>query len=869
MTDPAAPTLLVVTGDYDILQRVRAILQEDGVSVQPGYSHLDALYLLNMQTFDGAFIDASVRDRRTDEATFAVLGRMAPELRCIVYAPANGASIDNTEVTDHQVLLSSLDDRALRRAYRQLFAPDSAVEGGETSLLQDAYDAPAGESWTAEEVHAFLTLSRSLTEVLDLTEVLNRVVTAARDLTGAEEGMILLPDGDSDQLYLRARVGIDSETARNFRVRTQDTLAGWVFSSGQPSLIGRSGPQKVKTEYFVKSLLYVPILLKGKPIGVLGVNNKTRDDTFQSRQQDLLMSLAAYAAIAIENARIHGQSIKRAREMKALVDAGEQLNQSLELDHALLATVQQMVRLVNVNDAMLFELDDGGATISLRARCRRLMWRSTRCPMIDPESRPLLRAALRSGSVRVLSASSGEEGALLAAQGAAEMMIIPIRSGERELGVLLAYATHARFSAQMTGPDRLRHVLQIVHEVVGELARGRERSAHQIARAAEDINAELDADWVELGLMQEGGLIALQASVGVSVWMDTPPLTLALESFPDLQNTLQMQAVMNVHRGDDHAPPSARALLDFAGTNMLLGLPLMQRGSPIGMIMFGDSEHDHYFSPREIDLARAIAGQAAAAVDNARLYYELQESLAELRATQNRLIQTERLSAMGELAAAVAHQINNPLTTILSDGQLLLERTPEASPEAESLAAIVRAGKRAKGVVRRLLGAVRTSDTTALELIDVPGTIDETVALLRSHIAKAGIRLSVVLPEGPVEAVRAVPGELDDVWLNLLLNAHDALAGRRGAEMGIALEAHPERRMLEISVWDNGIGIPPEYLESIFKPFFTTKAPGEGTGLGLHIARQAVEHAGGTLRVESAPDRGARFIIELPTVGKG
>src|SRR5690606_9639976 len=108
---------------------------------------------------------------------------------------------------------------------------------------------------TDEELQTLFALGRSLTEVLDLSEVLNRVVEAARRLTNAEEGMILLPDGQSGQLYLRAKVGIDVEVADNFRIRTHDTIAGTVFQTGLPMLLAESGPQKVKTEYFVNSLL--------------------------------------------------------------------------------------------------------------------------------------------------------------------------------------------------------------------------------------------------------------------------------------------------------------------------------------------------------------------------------------------------------------------------------------------------------------------------------------------------------------------------------------------------------------------------------------------------------------------------------------
>ena len=112
----------------------------------------------------------------------------------------------------------------------------------------------------------------------------------------------------------------------------------------------------------------------------------------------------------------------------------------------------------------------------------------------------------------------------------------------------------------------------------------------------------------------------------------------------------------------------------------------------------------------------------------------------------------------------------------------------------------------------------------------------------------------------------AVKGQLDDVWLNLLLNAHDALAGYTNAVIGIEVDYNADGGRVEIIVWDNGPGIPDEIKTEIFDPFFTTKPVGEGTGLGLHICRQVVERIGGKIWVESEYGTGTRFMIHLPVI---
>jgi len=179
------------------------------------------------------------------------------------------------------------------------------------------------------------------------------------------------------------------------------------------------------------------------------------------------------------------------------------------------------------------------------------------------------------------------------------------------------------------------------------------------------------------------------------------------------------------------------------------------------------------------------------------------------------------------------------------------------------LSAISRSGKRAAGVVRRLLAMARpiSADTTR-EAVNVLDTIAEVTALVRPHVEREGIRFIVKLPaEAP--PVLAVPGELDDVWLNLILNAHDVLLGCPEPEIGVVAQYHHADAILEVDIWDNGPGIPKEIVGEIFKPFFTTKPQGEGTGLGLHICRQVVDRVGGTISVQTSGS-GTRFVVRLP-----
>ncbi|MBE2182920.1 MAG: GAF domain-containing protein [Anaerolineae bacterium] len=826
------------------------------------------MYLANTVHFDAAFIDASISDKRTGESTCSVLLRTVNDLPQVVYLPRT-ASLNGVAVqaSDAVVVLSALDEAAVSRAFEKVLGLESNVGTG-AGLPASSWNKAGGSQWTSEEVQAFLTLSRSLTEVLDLTEVLNRVVTAARDLTNAEEGMILLPDGESEQLYLRAKVGIDTETARNFRVKTQDSLAGQVFKLGKPTLIGQSGPLKVKTEYFVNSLLYVPILLKGKAIGVLGVNNRHKEDIFDERHQDLLLNLAAYAAIAIENARVHGLSVKRTRELKSLVDAGEVLNQSLQLEGTLATVVEQAVRMLNVSDAFVLEIDRPAGIFRLIARRRHLMWRAGQEPLIHIPNIPELEAAINGRGLTVVSNESSPPTARwLEANGAKSALLVPIAGDTSLLGVVLSFSVHAADDNTMPSYENMMRIRNLVSDIVGELAKGRDRSVAQVYKLTDEINRVLGTDWTEFAFQADDQTLAVQLSVGTTVRIGQDEPGIEITMLPELLNALDMQVAINTYRSDPYLSDGVKILLDFSGNNMVMGLPLAQRGHVTGMVVCGDSEHDHFFSPREIDLARALMAQSTTALENARLYRDLQLNMRELQTAQARLIQAERLSAMGELAAAVAHQINNPLTAILSDSQLLLEQKRQDTIDYEALSAIVRASQRAKGVVRRLLAAVRTNIDAGVEAVDIITTIEDTLALVRQHLERDGTKIYVKFPSSSIPDVQAVPGELEDVWLNILLNAHDVLIAREDGEVRIEVRYLRTEQMVAVEIADNGPGIPDSVINEIFKPFFTTKPLGEGTGLGLHIARQAVERAGGTIKVRSDSQTGTRFVVLLPALG--
>jgi two-component system NtrC family sensor kinase len=180
-----------------------------------------------------------------------------------------------------------------------------------------SYTGPLQKQVDRLEVMA--KVGRSITSRLDLDEVLTTVVETAVELTGAEEGSILLLDEESGELYMRAARNFQDEFVQTFRLPVQDSLAGQVLSSSKPVIIDQQSPEKIKTSYLVHSLIYWPLIAHNRVIGILGIDNRTVRQSFQPEHLTLLSALAEFAAIAIENARLYSNTEVELKKLETIL----------------------------------------------------------------------------------------------------------------------------------------------------------------------------------------------------------------------------------------------------------------------------------------------------------------------------------------------------------------------------------------------------------------------------------------------------------------------------------------------------------------------------------------------------------------------
>jgi two-component system sensor kinase FixL len=241
-----------------------------------------------------------------------------------------------------------------------------------------------------------------------------------------------------------------------------------------------------------------------------------------------------------------------------------------------------------------------------------------------------------------------------------------------------------------------------------------------------------------------------------------------------------------------------------------------------------------------------------------RFFTAVLRDISERKELQTKLAQSERLAAVGELAAGVAHEVNNPLNTIINCAQLIHDGD-DANANATVIA---EEGQRIAEIVRDLLQFAR-DDKGRLQPTSLAEVTGRTLRLLGDNWNRHGIRVVVELPDDLPPAL-ARPQQLQQVLLNLLMNAKDALAegGRPDRTIWLRGRAHGDRVCL--AVRDNGPGVPAHLGVRVFEPFVTTKRARGGTGLGLSVSKGLVESAGGALELHNRPGEGAEFVVSLP-----
>ncbi|MEB3829706.1 trifunctional serine/threonine-protein kinase/ATP-binding protein/sensor histidine kinase [Phormidium sp. CCY1219] len=344
----------------------------------------------------------------------------------------------------------------------------------------------------------------------------------------------------------------------------------------------------------------------------------------------------------------------------------------------------------------------------------------------------------------------------------------------------------------------------------------------------------------------------------------------------------------------------------------IVGVPVRDRGTLTGVLYLENRLTVGAFTRDRLEILSLLAAQAAISLDNANLYQDLQRSaqrerekatelqrtLEKLQTTQVQLIQTEKMSSLGQLVAGVAHEINNPVGCIYSNLPhaedymedlleliaLYQQHYPHPAPQirdrleeieleflVEDLPQVLRAMKIGADRIREIVQSLRTFsrvDEAEVKAVDLHAGIDSTLLILHNRLKPTADSsgINIIKEYGSLPPVECYPGQLNQVFMNIIANAIDALESNDQGQMTISIRTEVVGGdVVAIRISDNGPGIPESVRDRLFDPFFTTKPPGKGTGIGLSISYQIIaDKHQGQIQCVSTPGKGTEFIIEIP-----
>jgi GAF domain-containing protein len=684
-----------------------------------------------------------------------------------------------------------------------------------------------------------------------------------------------------------------------------------------------------------RTVLGVPMLKENELIGGFAlVRQEVRP--FTDKQIAVVTSFAAQAVIAIESARLLNELRKSLQQQTATADVLEIISRSAFDLKAVFETVaDSSVRLCEADRAFIFRFDGellrmtAGSNVSSEFK----EWVAQH-PIRPGRHSASARAALERRTIHIPDVLVDPEysyGAKVI-ETVRTILAVPILKGDDLLGVIMVYRLEMRpFTDQQVALvetfadqaaiaiengrllDALRYRTDELGRSVDELrALGDVSQAVNSTLDLETVLSTIVAKAVQLSGTEAGAIYVfdsaqrefyLRATYGMDqeligaltqrrISLDDPNVQEVFAQsepiqFADLKNEIQTEL---------------NEITVRAGFRARLAAPLIRGEDIIGLLVVRRRAPGE-FATNTVDLIKTFAAQSAVAIQNARLFEnvdtrtrELAKSLEDLRAAQDRLIQTEKLASLGQLTAGIAHEIKNPLNFVNNfstvsvelidelrqalggvhvDSKVRAEISEIADTLQGNLDKVVQHGKRADAIVKNMLLHSRQGSGEH-QPVDINALVEESLNLAYhgARAEKQGFTIALEKSFDPTAGEADLfPQEITRALLNLISNGFYAATKKAEANGGnsepaLAATTTNLGDSIEIRIRDNGTGIPPEVKEKLFSPFFTTKPAGEGTGLGLSISHDIiVKQHGGSIEVDTRPGEFTEFRIVLPRAG--
>ena len=681
-----------------------------------------------------------------------------------------------------------------------------------------------------------------------------------------------------------------------------------------------------------RSLLLVPMLKDGELVGGIGIYRQ-EVRSFSEKQIALLKNFAAQAVIAIENTRLLNELRQSLEQQTATANVLRTISTSPgELEPVFHAMLDNATRLCEANFGILYRFQsDGFRAVALRDAPLEFAEFQQRGAIHPTPASGLGRLMDTRQPVHIIDTMAeqryidGDAYAVTAVKlsGSRTIVFVPMLKDDDLMGAIAIYRPEVRpfsdkqielltnFAAQAVIAIENARLLNELRQRTAELGRsvGELRAlgeVSQVVNSTLDLEAVLStivAKAVELSGTEAGAIYVLNDSKREFQLRSTHGMDQELIDAlsrqhvgldePNVALVFEQREAVQVPDLRAEAPSDLNEITLRSGFRARLVAPLIRGDDVVGLLVVR-RRSPGAFAQNTVDLVKTFAAQSAVAIENARLFRNVQTSFEDLRTAQDRLVQTQKLASLGQLTAGIAHEIKNPLNfvnnfsgvsvelidelqetlgRVTADDRTRTEIAELADTLRENLDKIVQHGKRADSIVKNMLLHSREGSGER-RVVDVNALVEESLNLAYhgARAEKQGFNVTLERSFDPTAGeVDVFPQEITRVLLNLISNGFYAATKRQGQEGGNGFEPTITAATkslgdrVEIRIRDNGIGISPEVRDKMFNPFFTTKPAGEGTGLGLSISHDIiVKQHSGSIEVDTEPGEFTEFSIILP-----
>ena len=686
-----------------------------------------------------------------------------------------------------------------------------------------------------QDLGALQRIASMVNRSLDLPTILGKVLEELIALLGMEAAFIrLLPGRDG---------GVRALVHRGFGAETVSAIDGGEQSSPVPEGEGSTAPlviqnlaedpntdllrQALRNEKFKSFALY-PVRFGNRMVGSIGLGS--RRARAQAEWQEALISAAAeILGVAIVNTRLQEQAAKLSEDLVALQEVNKIISRGFDLEDIIRRIVVEGKRLVKTSQCHLFLLDDRQERLigSASTQAENLDIRRVMIPLSEPSTAITALTEKRTMAVDAVPPVEGPVQALMESMGWSAAIFAPLITKEQAIGVLICSddSRERRFSQEeISRAETLAHQAAIALENA--------RLFQVVSRSQKEWETTFDAMQDCVSVHDPSGKV-IRANVALARRLKTIPQKVIGKYCSELYCTA--------------GPDGPRC--GHIGSLQSEGLIVEEVELPEMGGTFQVSIGPWY------DKNNRLVGSIHVAKD-----------ISNEKLLQQQLIQSEKLSAIGELISGIAHELNNPLTGVMGYSQLLQMRGDLDDRAKDSLVKINNLATRCQRIVQNLLSFARKQKPERT-LTSVNEILGRTVELRSYELQVNNIELVLELdPQLPRTIADA--HQLQQVFLNVITNAEQAMLETRGrGRLTIRTRNDIAGGRIVVEVTDDGPGIPEQHLTKIFDPFFTTKEVGKGTGLGLSLAYGIIKEHAGNIYARSRLGEGSTFVIELPVIG--